>query len=179
VGDQVWQDQREPFLLLSFKPQVIEQVLPQLALESAPHPAQIRLRIESLVDMQLADTVNALGYMRTRETCQAASRLMNTLASQLQVPAGDCRAVAENLVDGKFVCPLGGSYQLFETPRGLPIWGSTGMTEANRFLFADVPADFQLPLLEWFRGLRGELRVVDHEMTAHLEIDMAATAVPE
>jgi len=179
VGEQVWQEQRKPFLLMSFKPEVLKQVIPQLALEPAERPAQIRLRIDSLVDKQLADTVNALGYMRARETSQAASHLMNSLANQLHVPRPDCRAVGEQLVDGKFVCPLGGEYQLFEAPGRLPIWGSTGMTDANRFLLVAVPEDFQLPLLDWFRGLRGELRVVDQEMTAHLEVDMAASATPE
>jgi hypothetical protein len=179
VGDQVWQEQRDPFLLLSFKPEVIEQVLPQLALEPALRSAQIRLRVESLVDKQLADTVNALGYMRTREASMAASRLLNTIANQLHVPRGDCRDVGEKLVDGKFICPLGGEYRLFEVAGGLPVWGSTGLTEANRFLLAEVPEDFQLPLLGWFRGLRGELRVTDQEMSAHLEVDMAAGAVPE
>jgi hypothetical protein len=178
VGDQVWQEQRDPFLLLSFKPEVIEQVLPQLALEPAPRPAQIRLRVDSLNDKQLAETINALGYMRTRETSQAGSRLMNTLANQLHVPRPDCREVGEKLVDGKFICPLGGEYRLFEVPGGLPVWGSTGLTEANRFLLAAVPEDFQLPLLAWFRGLRGEVHMADQEMTVHLEVDMAATAVP-
>jgi hypothetical protein len=179
VGDQLWQTQQDPFVLLSFKPEVIEQVLPQLALEEARRAAQIRLRIDSLADKKLAPTINALGYMRSRETSLAASRLMNTLANQLRVPGPDCRALAETLVDGKFVCPLGGEYQLFEGPGHRPSWASTGIIEANRFLLDAIPADFQLPLLEWFQGLRGDLRLVDQELTVHLEIDLSTSAVPK
>jgi hypothetical protein len=179
VGDQLWQTQQDPFVLLSFKPEVIEQVLPQLVLEEARRAAQIRVRIDSLADKKLAPTINALGYMRSRETSLAASRLMNTLANQLRVPGPDCRALAETLVDGKFVCPLGGEYQLFEGPGQRLSWGSTGITKANRFLLDAIPAEFQLPLLEWFQGLRGDLRVVDQELTVHLEIDLSASAVPK
>ncbi len=179
VGEQVWQAGRDEFLLLSFKPDVIEKVLPQLAIEPAERPAQIRLRIDDLTGKQIAETINALGYGRARETSAAASRLMNTLANQLHVPRPDCREVAERLVDGHFVCPLGGEYQLFEPPSGLLVWASSALPEANRFLLTDVPDDFQLPMLGWFRGLHGELHMADREMAIHLEIDLATGAIPE
>jgi hypothetical protein len=41
-----------------------------------------------------------------------------------------------------------------------------------------APADFEFPLLDWFRGLRAEALVEDDRMSAHVEIDMAASAVP-
>jgi hypothetical protein len=178
AGDHLWQAQKQDFLLISFKPEVIEEVLPHLALEPAPRPAQLRVRLSDLTGTQMAHNVNALGYSRSRETCVAASRMMNSLANQLQVPRPECREVAERLVDGKFVCALGGKYQLFAPDRGLEVWLSSSLPESNRFLLAEVPEDYQLPLLTWFRGLRGDLQVTDQTLHAHLEIDMTAAALP-
>ncbi len=178
VEGQILQAEREDFFLLSFKPDVLEQVLPQLAFEPAERPAQIRLKIDDLTGKQLAQTVNAFGYMRARETSVAASRLMNALANQLHVPRDQCRAFAERLVDGQFVCPLGGEYQLYAPDLGLETWASSALPSDNRHLLTEVPEDFQLPLLTWFRGLEGDLALDDESLRVHLEIKMSDAAVP-
>ncbi|NOY29346.1 MAG: hypothetical protein GXP28_03965 [Planctomycetes bacterium] len=178
ANGEIWQAKSDEFFLLSFKPDVVEQVLPQLAFEPAERPAQIRLKIEDLTGKQLAQTVNAFGYKRARETSVAASRLMNALANQLQVPRDECRAFAERLVDGQFVCPLGGEYQLFAPDLGLETWASTALPTGNRHLLTEVPEDFQLPLLTWFRGLQGDLVLDEQSLRVHLEIKMTDAAVP-
>ncbi len=144
----------------------------------AERPAQIWLKVDDLTGKQLAATVNALGYKRTREASVAASRMMNSLANQFRVTRPECRALAERLVDGKFVCPLGGEYQLLAPERDLETWASSALPPENRFLLREVPEDFQLPLLDWFRGLRGDLRLDDDSLWVHLEIDMTSAAVP-
>jgi hypothetical protein len=178
VGDDLWQAQQEDFLLISFKSDVVDQVLPQLAMEPAPRPAQIWLTVDDLTGKQLAATVNAFGYKRTRETSVAASRMMNSLANQFRVARPECRALAERLVDGTFVCPLGGEYQLFVPERDLETWASSALPAGNRFVLTEVPEDFQLPLLNWFRGLRGDLQLLDDSLSVQLEIDMTPAAVP-
>lgn len=178
LGDDLWQVQREEFLLISFKPDVVEQVLPQLAMEPAERPAQLWFTIEDLTGKQLASTVNAFGYKRTRETSVAASRMMNSLANQFRVPRSECRNLAERLVDGTFVCPLGGEYQLLAPERDLETWASSALPAENRFLLTDVPEDFQLPLLDWFRGARGDMELDEDALSVHLEIDMTSAAVP-
>ncbi|MCG8450744.1 MAG: hypothetical protein MI725_14335 [Pirellulales bacterium] len=178
AGDQLWQAQQDEFLLISFKPDVVEQVLPQLAFEPAQRPAQVRMRLKDLTGTLMAENVSALGYMRSRETSVAASRLMNSLANQLQVPRPDCREVAQRLVDGRFTCALGGEYQLYAPERGLEVWLSSALPEENRFLLTEVPPDFELPLLTWFRGLQGDLEVTEQELRVHLEIEMTPAALP-
>ena len=103
---------------------------------------------------------------------------MNALANQLQVPRDECRAFAERLVDGQFVCPLGGEYQLFAPDLGLETWASSALSGENRHLLTEVPEDFQLPLLTWFRGLHGDLALDDESLRVHLEIEMTEAAVP-
>jgi hypothetical protein len=96
----------------------------------------------------------------------------------LHVPRDQCRAVAEKLMGGQFVDPLGGEYVLTETPGEPPVWTSTAVLPQNRFLLTVAPGDFTLPALTWFQGLRGDLMLNDAELAAHVEIDMAKSAVP-
>ena len=173
-----WQARQDDFLLISFKPDVVEQVLPQLQMTPAAEPGQVWIDVADLTGSELSGTVNAFGYMRAREASIAACRLMNTLANQLHVLREQCREVAEQLMDGQFVCPLGGEYELAEVADGVPMWTSTAITPQNRFLLTAPPEDFELPLLTWFRGLRAEARLEDDEITAHIEIDMAKSAMP-
>lgn len=177
AGD-IWQAKQEDILLLSFKPDVIQQVLPQINRIPAERPAQAWIRLENLTGTQLSETVSALGYMRTRDTSAAASRMMNSLANQLRVPRPECKDFAERLIDGTFVCPLGGEYELYEPKRGLEVWVSSALPDTNRFLLTEVPADFQLPMLHWFRGLQGDICLEEQALRAHFEINMSADALP-
>ncbi|MBA3481681.1 MAG: hypothetical protein H0T51_07690 [Pirellulales bacterium] len=173
-----WQARQDDFLLISFKPDVVKQVLPQLRMTPAAEPGQVWIDVAELAGSELSRTVSALGYMRSRDASVAACRLMNTLANQLHVPREECREVAEQLMDGKFVCPLGGEYQLVEVAGGAPMWTSTAITPQNRFLLTAPPENFELPLLSWFRGLRAEARLEDDEIIGHIEIDTAKSAMP-
>ncbi len=177
-GHEMWQARLEDFLLISFKPEVIRQVLPQINLIPAERPSQLWVRLEDLTNTLMAENVNAFGYMRTRATSAAGSRMMNALANQLHIPRNECREVAERLVDGKFVCPLGGKYQLYVPQRGLEVWISSALPESNRFLLTEVPNDYRLPVLSWFRGLTGDLCLDEQSLSAHLEIKMTEAALP-
>jgi hypothetical protein len=177
-SQDTWQARQDDFLLISFKPDVVEQVLPQLRMTPAAEPGQVWIDVAELAGTELSQTINALGYMRARETSVAACRLMNTLANQLHVPREECREVAERLMDGKFVCPLGGTYELTDVAGGAPMWTSNAIAPQNRFLMTAPPEDYELALLSWFRGLRAEARLEDDEIVGHVEIDMAKSAVP-
>jgi hypothetical protein len=178
AGADGWQAKKDDFLLMSFKPDLVQEVLPQLEMTPAVRPAQVWVNVTDLTGKQLLTAVNALGYQRTRETSVAACRLMNSLANQLHVPREQCLGLAEQLMDGQFVCALGGEYQLVDVPGGLPTWTSTAIVPQNRFLLTEAPADFMLPALTWFKGLRGDLTLQETELSAHVEIDMAKSAVP-
>lgn len=178
AGPDAWQAKRDDFLLMSFKPDLVREVLPQLAMAPAVRPAQVWVDVADLHDKQLAGAVNALGYARARETSVAACRLMNTLANQLHVSRESCHDVAEQLMNGKFVDPLGGDYELVTTPGETPVWTSTALAPQDRFLLTQPPDNFTLAALTWFKGLRGDLRLEDNDLAAHVDLDMAKSAVP-
>ena len=177
-AQSTWQAKRDDFLLISFKPDLVREVLPQLQMVPTENPAQLWIDVADLNGKELAAAVNAFGYMRARETSVAASRLMNTLANQLNVPRAECQSVAETLMDGTFVCPLGGKYELAEVAGGDPMWTSTAIQPQNRFMLTAAPEDFQFALLSWFKGLRAEARFDKEAINAHVEIDMAKSAIP-
>lgn len=176
-GD-LWQTSLEDFLLMSFKPEVLNQVGPQLKWIEAERPAQVRLRVADLTGTKFARNVNTIGYMLTRQTSVAASRMMNALANQLDVPREQCRELTEMLIDGVFQCPLGGEYQLVAPPNGLEVWISSRLPEENRFLLTKIPEDFQLPFLSWFRGLSAELLIEEDQLEIHADLEIASDAIP-
>jgi hypothetical protein len=185
-----WHEQHDDFFLFSLQRDVLAEVGPQLAIVEAERPAQIRLRIDDLHDKQIATGVNGLGYMRARQASASASRFMNSLTTQLHVPPAQAREIAEQLVGGRFVDPLGGKYELLEdgvagaaegeaeellpAPGARQLWASTAVTPPNRFLLTEIPADYEMPLMDWFRGLSLEVARLDSAdtLTLHAELDM-------
>jgi hypothetical protein len=182
----LWLRRADDFFLFSFKRDVLVEVGQQLAMVETDQPAQIRLHIDDLHDKQIADAVSALGYMRARDASASGARFMNSLTTQLHVPPESARAVAEELVAGKFDCPLGGDYKLVdpfsrEAEPSAPtepangarrLWASTAPTSENRFLLTQIPADYTMPLMNWFRGINADVARANDELTLHANLDM-------
>jgi hypothetical protein len=190
----LWLRRADDFFLFSFQRDVLLDVGRQLSMVETDKPAQIRLRIDDLHDKQVADAVTAFGYSRARDASAAGSRFMNSLTTQLHVPPKDARGVAESLVAGKFDCPLGGDYKLVDPLNGsangepasagvratenltIPntrlLWASTAAVPENRFLLTVIPADYTMPLMNWFRGLSAEVAQANDELTLHAELEM-------
>ncbi len=201
----LWFRRADDFFLFSFKRDVLLDVGRQLAMVEAEHPAQIRLHIDDLTNKQIATGVNGFGYMRARDTSASASHFMNSLTTQLHVPPENARVLGEDLVAGKFACPLGGKYVLID-PSALPatadgavasatvnpaeqlpapgepasaggasprkLWVSTAPPPENRFLLTVIPADYQMPLMNWFRGLNADVARVNDELWLNAQLDM-------
>ena len=199
----LWFRRADDFFLFSFKRDVLLEVGRQLAMIEAERPAQIRLHIDDLTNKQIATTVNGFGYMRSRDTSASASRFMNSLTTQLHVKPEDARPLGEDLVAGKFVCPLGGKYVLVDpfsraaersadpaeqlppppetpgepasatdAPTARKLWVSTAPPPENRFLLTVIPANYQMPLMNWFRGLTADVARVNDELWLNAQLDM-------
>jgi hypothetical protein len=108
----------------------------------------------------------------------APSRLMNSLANLLLVPREECLEFTQRLLDATFVCPLDGQYELFESEGSLPIWSSSALPAQNRNLLTEVPADFHLPMLTWFKGMTGDMQISDGALSGHTELQLTAEALP-
>jgi hypothetical protein len=194
----LWLRRADDFFLFSFKRDVLIEVGQQLAMVEAERPAQIRLFVDDLSDKQVATAVSGLGYMRARDTSASGARFMNSLVTQLQVRPEESRELAEQLMGGKFDCPLGGDYALVDpfnrdAKRSAPIgeelpppdeaqlnspgagrklWVSTATPPENRFLLTEVPADYEMPMMNWFRGLSADIAREGDDFNLHAELDM-------
>jgi hypothetical protein len=78
--------------------------------------------------------------------------------------------MAEDLLDAKLHCALGGEFQLMEEVGGPQIWESTAW--GKRGDLTKVPEDFEAPLLRWFHGVDAHLLKTDDAISIHAEIDM-------
>jgi hypothetical protein len=167
----LWFRRADDFFLFSFKRDVLLEVGRQLAMVEAEHPAQIRLHIDDLTEKQISNAVNGIGYKRARDTSASSTRFMNSLATQLHVAPADARALGEELVGGKFVCTLGGKYELVDNA-DRKLWVSTAPPLENRFLLTVIPTDYQLPLMTWFRGLNADVARANDELWLNAKLDM-------
>ena len=57
---------------------------------------------------------------------------------------------------------------------GRKLWASTATSPENKFLLTEIPADYTMPLMQWFRGLTLEVTRDDgaDAISAHADLDM-------
>ena len=179
----LWRHHDERFTVFSFQHDVLVAVCAQLHFEEAQRPAQIRLRINDVARAQITPALNALGYLRTRNTSLGNIRLMQQLAQQFHVPGPECQATANRLLGAKIICPLGGKYEYVKTADGLGYWTSTALEAAaaqpgpprqgeGQLMGVSVPGGYLSPPLNWFRGLEMDATLTPRALSAHVEIVM-------
>lgn len=171
---EMWVRRADDFLLFSFKREVLIEVGSQLAMIEAQRPAQAWLALNDLVGTQYEQVATSFAYARTRDTSASGSRFMNSLTRQLHLDPNVAQGMANDLVGGEFVCPLGGTYVLAEVPGGIQAWTSTAAAPNNQFLLTEVPGDYRFPLLEWFRGMRADLLRANDALTLSAEVLISA-----
>ena len=165
----LWRRQGEGFSVLSFDPQLLAEVTPQLAVEPADDAAQIHIHVGNLAETKVAGLVNTLYFEQARRTSQGNARFMQMLAHQLGVPLEQTKTVAEKLLDAALICSLGGEYQIQRWPSGAEAWTSTAWPERLDYR---LPADYRSPLLVWFRGLNAGVVKNPGDLRVHIELDM-------
>ncbi|MBC7852530.1 MAG: hypothetical protein IAF94_03755 [Pirellulaceae bacterium] len=164
----LWRRQGNGFSVLSFDPQLLADVTPNLRPVEAAEPAQVRLHVSDLSQSKFAAWINATWFQRAVETVAGNNRLLHSLNQQLHVPLEECRGVAEDLLDARLRCTLGGDYAVTELPGGGKYWQSTAAPKSGEWM----PENYTAPLLEWFRGVDASLIKLDDKVLAHVELDM-------
>jgi len=170
-----WRRMFDQFTVFSFQPPILAEVTPQLHLEEAKRPAQLRLRIDDPTKARIMPLLNNWAYSRTRETSLNNLRLLQALDQQLHVPPASCREAAEFLLDAKLIDPLGGEYIYRESGNNYGRWTSTALDNQppeGGFLKTVAPEGYQAPPWNWFRGLDLEATMAEKNLSAHAEIIM-------
>lgn len=176
----LWQRRSGQYTTASMQREVLEVVTPQLRFVDAPRPAQVWFHAGDLGRSKLASTVNGVFYMSAKNAAIGNVRFLHSLATQLRVPSEDCLKVAEQLTDAKLTCPVGGKYQIDEQQGALPTWVSTALPPDKMRLvsglFEKAPADYTAPILNWLRGLEGDVALDQRILSLHAEVEMQQNA---
>ena len=165
----LWRRQGAGFSVLSFDPDLLVRVTPQIRVVDSEVEAQIRLHVGDLAQAQAKPWVNGLYYGRAGTASAGNVRLLHQLNQQLHVPMQDARKVAEELLDATLLCPLGGEFECVEEVGGAQCWQSSAWKDRS---LTQVPEGFQAPLLKWFRGADAHLIKLDDRIVAHIELDL-------
>ncbi len=156
------------FSVLSRDEKILTDASRQLGFVEEDEPAQIRVQVRDVSKAKFVGWLNAMGHERARQISVANARFISILTQQLQIPPADARQVAEELLDAKLVCALGGEYELVQQGEAR-IWRSTAWPESTNF---DLPADYMTPPLDWFRGLEARLVKYPDRLVIRGSIDM-------
>jgi len=166
----LWRRQGGGFSVLSFDPQLLANITPQLRVVESEIDAQLRLHVEDLSQSKIKPWIQSLYYQRGLTASAGNARFLALLNQQLHVPLEDTKKTTEDLLDSTLICPLGGEYQLVEDLNGgRKSWQSTAWTKRNA---AAIPEDFEAPLLKWFRGLDAHLTKDGDQLISRIELDI-------
>ena len=163
-----WRWQGGGFSVLSFHRDVLDRTIPELRVEPTDNPAQIRVNIGDVSQSNLSAWLSYMSYERATQTSVGNAKLLHAMSQQLGVPREQALQTTESLLDTKLVCSLEGKYELTDRGDGLPTWRSTKWPVAGK----PIPADYNAPLLGWFRGLDLDLTKYGDRMVMHAELDM-------
>ncbi|ELP31237.1 hypothetical protein [Rhodopirellula baltica] len=158
------------FSVLSFQPDVLNASLQHLSANEVDDPAQVRGRIDSLKGTKLEGWVNQQLYERAATASLAGAEFLNSLVAQLGVPVDQAIDEAELVLGGRPQCPLGGDYQ-FDPARRRFV--STAWPSDRFGPSPYAPADYQTPLLGWFRGAEARLTQYPNRLIADATIEIA------
>lgn len=165
----VWRREGGDFSVLSFQPDLLASVTPNLRVTEAEVPAQIRIHVGDLRNAKVAPLVNRLYYDRAVTASSGNVRYLHMLNQQFHVPLRECLNTAQDVLNAELRCVLGGEYQLQQEGGEDLYWHSTGWRGKDEAM----PADYVAPLITWFRGLDGHLTKQNGRLLAHLEVDLA------
>ncbi|MBM4092798.1 MAG: hypothetical protein FJ276_25830 [Planctomycetes bacterium] len=160
--------QGNDFSLLGFDQDILSEVGPRLKFEPAEQPAQIRVHVGDLSKAAFRGWLNQMAYERARLASVNTVRLMSALTQQLRVPPDESRTAAQRLIDAEFICTLGGTYEIVQHGTS-KLWRSTAWPATPDYA---VPADYQSPILTWFRGLDAQLLQQSDRIVVQGQLDM-------
>lgn len=166
----IWRRQWGAFNVMSFHPQVLEEVLPRLTVVEAARPAHARVRVAELRGTQLAEGIDSFVARRAKAVSVGNVHLLDSLIQQLHVPPAESREVAERLLGAKLVCPVRGSYALTTPERPKTARWSWQPPAEHAPPANGQSGKYLTDAINWFRGLEGDAVLEGKTITAHLEI---------
>lgn len=177
----LWRWQGSGFSLLSFSKPILDAAIPQLATVRVDDPAQARLVVQNLQGTELSRWINDLWYRRGWDASNGNARLLDTVGQQFKVPPTDCIECAEQVLDLKLQCPLGGRFEYKPVATGEGGWWTSSAWDArrtNQVGNSVAPDDYKAPWVDWFRGGRMHATQLPNSMALVGTVDLEMQPLP-
>lgn len=166
----VWRWQGGGYSILSFDRDRLAAQTHTLGQIEEENLAHIRLYVGDLSESTLRYWVNSMAFSRARQTSLGNSRMLHSMTQQLRVPSAEAKAVTESILNVGLVCALGGEYA---PVAGGPLDGFWLSNAVGAPTGVKLPAEFEAPVLNWFRGLEASMLKTERQVQLHLELDIA------
>jgi hypothetical protein len=188
----LWRWQDASLSLLSFDRSILEDAIPQIEIQETDDYAQARAQVDNLEKTQISGWVNQQWYQRGWKSSHANTILLDTVLQQLKVPAEECLATTERLLDVRLQCPLGGDYELTDLESSNPSqlsggqlsgwWTSSAWTDVQfdpNTMRPLAPESYQAAWIEWFRGGKVHLTQGTNSLSlvGEISLDMEAPSL--
>lgn len=160
----LWRREWNGFSTLSFYPEILSNVTPNLAIVEDKYPAQARIHVGDISNAQITPLANGLAQAMAKKGSLANAAFFNEVHNQFGVPKEQAKGFADQLLHLEFIDPLGGQFILKEEQNIGAHWVSTAWNEQG--------ADYQANVMTWFRGLDARLNVDEHLIEMHAQLDM-------
>lgn len=160
----LWRREWNGFSTLSFYPEILAGVTPNLAIVEDKYPAQARIHVGDISNAQITPLANGLAQALAKKGSLANAAFFNEVHNQLGVPKKQAKGFADQLLHLEFIDPLGGQYVLSQDASLGKHWISTAWNEIGK--------DYQANVMTWFRGLEARLNVDEHLIELHAQLDM-------
>lgn len=152
------------FSTLSFHPEILADVTPNLAIVEDSHPAQVRIHVGDISNAQITPLANGLAQSVSKRGSLANAAFFQEVTNQFGLPENEAKAFADQLLNLEFIDPLGGEFIYEVDDAGVGRWVSTAWNQDGK--------DFQANVMDWFRGLEARLNVDENLIEFHAQIDM-------
>jgi len=156
------------FSVVSFHPEVLKSSLSHLAATDSDSSAQLRVQIGDLGGSQLKYWVNQQLYQRASESSLAGANYLDLLSRSMPIKPENAPAVAEEILDAKIQCALGGEYQT--SYRDVTTWVSSAWGQQTPP--EEHPDSYQAPILRWLHGLDARVTQLDDRLVVDLSLDL-------
>jgi hypothetical protein len=176
----LWRWQMGGFSVLSFDRSILENCATYVRQSPADDFAQGRLTVRNLSASKLSSWFNTYSFRRSAQTTRGNLMLLDSMEQQLNVPRAQARQAAEELLDAKLQCALGGELELSEGGWGSSAWPEKLQVAPNAHV-SDVgydtmhtvpPATYRAPWLDWFRGAQLHLTQLPERLIVVGQLDL-------
>ncbi len=99
---------------------MLADITSRFELVRAERPAQLWVDISDVGASELSELINGFGYFRARQVTGGNLHFLQRMQSQLGVPSDQSLCAAEDLLNARLVCALGGEFKLVLKTEGRP-----------------------------------------------------------